>query len=192
VRIPEIEEGTIKRVLDAGAEGILVPMVRSADDVRRAVRFAKYPPAGVRGIAVERASAWGMNLKEYLEKANRETLVLPILENVDAADRFDEILEVPGVDGFFFGPFDFAASMGQLGVWNHPEVWDRIESMRKKAQARGVPLGIVGANPEEGRRRIQEGYRMIAIGIDALCMIRSLTDMMTALGRPIPKGGWGG
>jgi len=192
VRIPEIEEGSIKRILDAGAEGILVPMVRSAEDVRRAVKFAKYPPAGIRGIAVERATNWGLNLKDYLERANRETVVIPIIENVEASDDFDAIVDVPGVSALFFGPFDFAASMGQLGVWNHPEVWSRIESMRKKAHIKGMPLGIMGASADEAKRRVQEGYRMIAIGIDSLLMIRSLTDMMTALGRPLPKGGWSG
>lgn len=190
VRIPEIEEGTIKRVLDLGAEGILVPMVRSADDVRRAVRFAKYPPAGVRGISVERATQWGLDLKDYLDRANRDTVVIPIIENTDAADDFEAILEVPGVDAIFFGPFDFAASMGQLGVWDAPEVRARIDALRKRAQARGKPVGIIAANAEEARRRIGEGYRLIGVGIDALLMIRSLKEILTALGRPVPKGGW--
>ncbi len=190
VRIPEIEQGTIKRVLDLGAEGILVPMVRSAEDVRTAVRFAKYPPAGVRGISVERATQWGLGLKDYLERANRETLVIPIIENTEAADAFDAILEVPGVDALFFGPFDFAASMGRLGVWDDPEVLRRIETLRKKAQARGMPVGIVATSPEDARRRAGEGYRLIGLGFDALLMIRSLKEMLAALGRPVPKGGW--
>src|SRR6185503_4925622 len=192
VRVPEIEEGTFKRVLDMGAEGILVPMVRSAEDVRRAVRFAKYPPEGIRGIAVERATQWGLGLNDYVQKANRETLVIPIIENVQAADDFDAILDVPGIDALFFGPFDFAASMGHLGVWNHPEVWSRIESMRKKAQKKGMPLGIVAPGAADARKRVDEGYRMIAIGFDAVFLTRSIMEMMTALGRPVPERGWNG
>lgn len=188
VRIPEIEEGTFKRVLDLGAEGILVPMIRSAEEVKRAVRFAKYPPEGIRGIAVERASQWGLGLQDYLAKANRETLVIPMVENVQAADDFDAILDVPGVDAIFFGPFDFAASMGKLGAWNHPEVWSRIETMRKKAQVRGVPLGIVAPNAADARRRIDEGYRMIAVGFDAIFLTRAIGEMLKALGRPAPGG----
>ena len=190
VRVPEIEEGTFKRVLDMGAEGILVPMVRSAEDVRRAVRFAKYPPEGIRGIAVERATQWGLGLHDYVRRANRETLVIPIIENVQAADDFDAILDVPGIDALFFGPFDFAASMGHLGVWNHPEVWSRIESMRKKAQKKGMPLGIVAPGAADARKRVDEGYRMIAIGFDAVFLTRSIMEMLTALGRPVPERGW--
>jgi 2-keto-3-deoxy-L-rhamnonate aldolase RhmA len=191
VRVPEIEEGTFKRVLDLGAEGLLVPMVRSAEEVRRAVRFAKYPPEGIRGIAVERATQWGLDLAGYLAKANRETLVIPIIENIQAADDFDAILDVPGVDAIFFGPFDFAASMGRLGEWNHPEVWTRIEAMRKKAQARGMPLGIAAPGIADARRRIDEGFRMIAVGFDAVFLTRAISDVLKALGRPAP-GGFGG
>lgn len=192
VRVPEIEEGAFKRVLDVGAEGILIPMVRSAEDVKRAVRFAKYPPEGIRGIAVERATQWGLGLQAYLEKANRETLVIPIIENVQAAEQFDAILDVPGVDALFFGPFDLAASMGHLGAWSHPEVWSRIDMMRKRAQSKGMPLGIVAPTAAEARRRVDEGYRMIAVGFDAVLLIRSITEMLAALGRPLPEGGWNG
>lgn len=190
VRVPEIEEGTFKRVLDVGAEGILIPMVRSAEDVRRAVRFAKFPPEGIRGIAVERAAQWGLGLQEYLGKANRETLVIPIIENVEAADDFDAILDVPGVDALFFGPFDFAASMGHLGVWNHPDVGKRIDSMRTRALAKGMPVGIAAPGAAEARRRVDEGFRMIAVGFDAVFLTRGITEMLTALGRPAPKAGF--
>jgi len=125
VRIPEISGGFIKRVLDLGAEGILVPQVTSAQDVTAAVGFAKYPPWGMRGVCADRATQWGANLKAYTECANDEILVLPIIETVAAADAIEDILAVTGVDAMIFGPADFSASMGHLGQWEGPGVAKR-------------------------------------------------------------------
>lgn len=190
VRIQEIEEGLIKRVLDIGAEGILIPQVRSADDVERAVRFAKYPPRGIRGIGAERATRWGPGIPAYTRGADRNLLVIPIIENVDAERSIDEILEVPGVDVLFFGPADFAASIGKLGDWGGPEVMARILSIQKKATAKRKPCGILSLNPVEARQRKRQGFRMLGIGIDTLLMIKSAQEMMAALGRPVPKSAW--
>jgi 2-dehydro-3-deoxyglucarate aldolase len=192
VRIQEIEQGLIKRVLDLGAEGILVPQVRNAGDVAQAVRFAKYPPQGVRGIGAERATRWGQDIPARVRRANRETLVIPIIECVEAADDFEDILDVPGVDALFFGPHDFAASAGHPGVWNHPDVIDRILKLKKRADARGIPCGILSFGKDEGRLRKRQGFRMLAIGIDTVLMIRAAEAMMTALGRPVPPSVWNG
>src|SRR5262245_44773510 len=86
VRIQEVEQGLIKRVLDTGAAGIVVPQVYSPDEVRRAVHFAKYPPVGIRGVGGERATAWGMDLREYTQIANEETMVIPLMETVQAGE----------------------------------------------------------------------------------------------------------
>lgn len=188
VRIQEIEQGLIKRVLDIGAEGILVPMVRSAEDVERAVKFAKYPPVGVRGIGAERATHWGMRIPSYTRGANRNTIVVPIIETVEAAKCFDEILEVPGVDAIFFGPYDFAASAGQLGVWSAPTVMPQILAMEKRARAAGIPCGILTANENEARLRRRQGFRMLAIAFDTMLVIRGVRRMMAALGQPLSSG----
>jgi len=190
VRVQEIEQGLIKRVLDLGAEGILVPQVRSAAEVAQAVRFAKYPPAGVRGIGAERATKWGMGIPSRARTANRETLVIPIVECVEAADDFEAILAVPGVDAVFFGPHDFAASAGHPGVWSHPDVLRRILAMRKTAAKAGMPCGILAFDEKEGRLRKSQGFRMISVGIDTVLMIRTLQRMMAALGRPVPPSVW--
>jgi 2-keto-3-deoxy-L-rhamnonate aldolase RhmA len=190
VRVQEIEQGTIKRVLDLGAEGIVVPMVRNAAEVAQAVRFAKYPPQGVRGIGAERATKWGKGIAAYTRDANRQTLVVPIIECAEAADHFESILAVRGVDAFFFGPADLAASMGHLGQWGHPEVMKSILRMRKQAASRGIPSGILAMSPREAMLRVRQGFRMIALGIDALLMIRSLEEMLSALRRPVPPSAW--
>jgi len=190
VRVQEVEQGLIKRVLDVGAAGILVPQVQGAEEVARAVRFAKYPPDGIRGIGAERATKWGMGIPSRVRTANRRTLVIPIVECVEASDDFPAILDVRGVDAVFFGPHDLAASMGHPGIWNHPQVWKRILSMRKAAEERRIPCGILAFGAQEARLRERQGFRMIALGIDSVLMIHALGQTLSALGRPVPRAAW--
>ena len=190
VRIQEIEEGLIKRVLDIGAQGLIIPQVRSAADVARAVRFAKYPPMGVRGIGAERATRWALGIEGSVPSANQNTLIIPLIENVEAVADIEAILEVPGIDALFFGPHDLSASAGHPGAWDHPEVARDILRIRALAEARGLPGGILAAGPEEGRRRLEQGFNMLAVGIDTILLVRSAQAMMEALGRPVPGEAW--
>src|SRR5688572_8970168 len=98
VRIAELNQGLIKRALDIGADGVVVPWIESADQLRQAVRFARYPLEGVRGIGAERATAWGQSLVEHTAEANEHMLLVPILETVRAADEVDRLCEVEGVE----------------------------------------------------------------------------------------------
>jgi 2-keto-3-deoxy-L-rhamnonate aldolase RhmA len=181
VRIQEIEQGLIKRVLDIGAEGILVPQVRDAEEVAQAVRFAKYPPKGVRGIGAERSTRWGSQLKPLVRAANRETLVIPLIENVEAERNMDSILEVPGVDAIFFGPADFSASAGYLGEWEGTGIAQRILAIHRKARARGIPTGVVATGAGDGKMRRRQGFQMIGIGLDAPLLMRAVREMIGAL-----------
>src|SRR5262245_33103135 len=122
VRIQEIEQGLIKRMLDIGAAGLLVPQITCASEVEQAVRFAKYPPQGIRGVGGERATHWGMQLADYTRVANDEVMVIPLIETVAAGESIDAILAVPGVDAIYFGPADYSASAGFLGQWEGPGV----------------------------------------------------------------------
>jgi 2-keto-3-deoxy-L-rhamnonate aldolase RhmA len=126
VRIPETTPGIIKRVLDLGAHGIIVPQVNSAEDVATAVRYAKYPPAGIRGVGGERATRWGLGLQSQTALADRETMVIPLIETVEGGRHLGPILDVPGVDAVFFGPVDYSASAGHLGLWEGPGVAETI------------------------------------------------------------------
>jgi len=181
VRIQEIEQGLIKRVLDIGAEGILVPQVRDAEEVAQAVRFAKYPPEGVRGIGAERSTRWGSRMKACVRAANWETMVIPLIENVDAERNIDAILEVPGIDAIFFGPADFSASAGFLGEWEGGDVAQRILAIHKKARARKMPTGVVAASAKDGQMRKRQGFQMIGIGLDAPLLMRAAREMIGAL-----------
>jgi len=182
VRIQEIEQGLIKRVLDIGAEGIIVPQVTGTADVEQAVRFAKYPPWGIRGVGGERATHWGLGLKSYTRSADRETLVIPLIETVAAARDIDNILAVAGVDAIFLGPADFSASSGFLGEWEGPGVAEQLLLIKDKARERGLACGVMATDVKNAVTRREQGFRMIGLGADTGLLIRALVEGMTALG----------
>jgi 2-keto-3-deoxy-L-rhamnonate aldolase RhmA len=181
VRIQEIEQGLIKRVLDIGAAGILVPQVTRAAEVEQAVRFAKYPPWGVRGVGGERATAWGTNLRAATQAGNRQTMVIPLMETVAAGEAIDAILDVRGVDAIFFGPADYSASAGHLGEWEGPGVAERLLAIKDKIRARRVPCGIMATDVTNALLRREQGFRMIGVGSDTGLLIRSSVEALKAL-----------
>jgi len=181
VRIQEIEQGLIKRVLDIGADGILVPQVCNAEEVATAVRFAKYPPQGVRGIGAERSTRWGSEFKSRTRAANRETMVIPLIETVDAERNIDAILKVPGVDALFFGPADFSASAGYLGEWEGGDVAQRILKLKDRIRAHGLPCGVISTSVKDGQMRKRQGFQMLGIGLDAGLLMRASREMIGAL-----------
>ena len=156
----------IKRVLDTGAQSILVPFVQTPEEARQAVAAAKYPPEGIRGAAGSaRASRYG-RVAGYLNKANAEICVLVQIETGEALAQIDEIATVEGVDGVFIGPNDLSASMGHLGNMGHPEVQAAIEHAVTRLKAVGKPAGILTSNHDEARRYIDWGYCFVAVGSD--------------------------
>jgi 2-keto-3-deoxy-L-rhamnonate aldolase RhmA len=181
VRIQEIEQGTIKRMLDLGAHGIIVPQVQSAAEVEQAVRFAKYPPWGVRGVGGERATHWGMGLKPQTQAADRETQIVPLVETVAAGDAIDDILDVRGVDAIFFGPADYSASAGYLGEWEGPGVAERLLALKDKIRARGFPCGVMATSVDDALKRRRQGFQMIGLGSDTGLLIRSSLEALKAL-----------
>lgn len=167
VRVPRIDQGIIKRVFDLGAGGIIVPQVNSAEEVAEAVRYSKYPPWGVRGVGGERATRWGMALKDYTASANDETLVIPLLETVSGGKALDDILAVRGVDAIWFGPADYSASAGFLGQWEGPGVAEQLLTFKNRVCARGLACGILGTDFADARMRREQGFQMIGLGSDA-------------------------
>jgi 2-keto-3-deoxy-L-rhamnonate aldolase RhmA len=182
VRIPGIDQGLIQKVLGLGAHGILVPRVRTAEEVELAVRFAKYPPRGSRGMGIERSTAWGKGMRRVSE-ANEETMVVPMIETVDSGRNIDAIMRVPGIDGFFFGPADYSASVGFPGEWEGPGVAEQLIEIENRIREQRYPSGIVVKSPEDRNLRIQQGFRIIGLGVDSTIFVNAVTDLVNLIGR---------
>jgi 2-keto-3-deoxy-L-rhamnonate aldolase RhmA len=181
VRVPETQVSTVKRVLDMGAHGVILPLVRTPEDVELGFRYGRYPPRGIRGVGGERAVTWGLGLAEYLSFADRETLIIPLIETRDAVDNIDAILDVPGVEAIFFGPADLSASQGYLGKWEGGEVAQQILSVREKAAARGIGAGVMSTDLEDSVRRRDQGFALIGLGSDAGLLIRTVNAALLEL-----------
>lgn len=190
VRVPEIERSAIKRALDIGAHGVLLPLVRGRGDVERGMRFGRYPPQGERGVGGERAVKWGLGLEEYVACANEEILVIPIIETREAAEEIDAILDVPGLEAIFFGPADLSASHGHLGAWEGPGVADLMLEIRAKAAARGIASGVMSRSREDAARRCEQGFRLVGLGSDTGLLIRALNEGLEGLRSPAEPKLW--
>jgi 2-dehydro-3-deoxyglucarate aldolase len=168
VRLTSNHPDQIKRVMDAGAHGIVVPMVNSADDAARAVAAVRYAPEGVRGVGLARAQGYGVSFKDYFEWQQKESVVIVQIEHRDALAHLDAILTVPGVDGFIIGPYDLSCSMGIPGQFDHPDLVAALEQILAAGQRLGVPSGLHIVEPDDLRlaQSIQQGYRFIAYSVD--------------------------
>ena len=183
VRLAELNVGLVKRALDIGADGVVIPFVETAEQLTRAVKYARYPTEGVRGIGAERATAWGQALAEHTAGANDHVFVVPILETVTAAANIAALSEVPGVDLFWFGPADYSASAGHRGQWEGPGVGEAVLRMAETLRAAGKHCGVVATSDENVRQRLDQGFRAIGLGMDAGLFIRSLRASLAGVGR---------
>ena len=162
-----------KRILDIGAQSLLVPYVQNAAEAASAVAATRYPPAGIRGVTASgRASRYG-RVKDYLKNAGSEICLIVQVETGDALDRLEAIGRVEGVDGVFIGPGDLAASLGHIGDPGHEEVQSAIKDAAKRLKAIGKPAGILTVNEDEARRYIDWGFAFVAVGIDLGLLTRS-------------------
>lgn len=180
-RVPAITPDAIKRCLDMGIDGVLLPLVGSAEEMEMGVQFAKYPPRGIRGIGGERGLRWGMRMDEYLATANEETLVIPLIETVSGVKAAREILSVNGVEALFFGPADLSASHGCLGEWESPGVAEEILSVRQMAEEMGIRSGIMAMDDADSHLRTKQGFKMIGLGSDFGLLIRSVKPVLKEL-----------
>lgn len=182
VRIAELQEGLIKRVLDLGADGVVIPHIETPEELTRALAFSKYPPEGSRGIGAERATAWGQCFAEHVRDANDAVLVVPIIESVLAGNNIKSLLEISGTDVFFFGPADYTASAGFAGQWEVAEVIEHMNKAIKSVLEAGKHCGVVTTGIEDLQKRHQQGFRMLAYGLDAGLLIKSIRQVSAALG----------
>jgi len=166
VRVPWNEPVLVKRVLDIGARSLLFPFVQSAEEARRAVAATRYPPNGIRGVAgTTRANRYG-RVKDYAKHAADELCVLVQVETQQALGEIEAIAAVDGVDGLFIGPADLSASMGHLGNWQRPEIWQAIISGGERIREAGKAPGFLSAREDECRAVLAAGFQFVAVGSD--------------------------
>jgi 2-keto-3-deoxy-L-rhamnonate aldolase RhmA len=163
-RAPWNDVVAIKRILDTGVMGVLVPYVNTRDEAEAAVAACKYPPQGVRGVAGSpRAAGYTANTMPYLTSANSETIVMVAVETLEAVENLDGILSVEGLDGIFIGPMDLASSMGHLGNPAHPEARKQIAIIEEKVLASDKFLGTVATSPDKARSCFEKGYQWLIL-----------------------------
>jgi 2-keto-3-deoxy-L-rhamnonate aldolase RhmA/quercetin dioxygenase-like cupin family protein len=183
VRLAELNQGLIKRALDIGADGVMIPWMETAEQLREAVALAHYPPAGRRGIGAERATCWGQCFPEHVAEADENVLVLPIIESVTGGRNIDSLLDVPGVDIFQFGPADYSSTAGYPGQWEGPGVAEAILAARAKIAARGKFSGVMATDNDNLAMRKNQGFRFLGIGMDGALLIRSLRASLASVSR---------
>ncbi len=168
VRLTSNNSDQIKRVMDSGSEGIIVPMVNSVQDARSAVHSAYYPPIGNRGFGLSRAHSYGIDFEEYLEWQTKNTTIIVQIEHIDAVDNFEEILQEDGVNGFIVGPYDLSGSLGIPGQFDHPKMMEAMSQINEVAKRNLKPGGIhiVEPNPHDLSRCIEDGNKFIAYSLD--------------------------
>jgi len=169
-RVRENDTLAIRQVLDAGAEGVIVPMVDTAEEARRAVAAAKYPPEGVRGFSFSRMNNWGVDFDEYARTANDRVAVVVMVETKQAVQNVDVILGVQGVDGIVLGPYDLSGSYGMPGRTDDPVVRGACERVAEACARAGKSAGIhvVLPDPEAIRRAVAGGFTFVAVGMDTV------------------------
>lgn len=168
VRLTSNDPNQIKRVMDAGAHGIVVPMVNTPAEAAQAVAATRYAPKGTRGVGLARAQGYGVDFQDYLNWQSDGPVVIVQIEHKDAVDRLEEILAVPGVDGFIIGPYDLSCSMGIPGQFEQPEFISAMTHIRETGKRLGCPAGLHIVEPDLQRleQTIREGYTFIAYSVD--------------------------
>jgi 2-dehydro-3-deoxyglucarate aldolase/4-hydroxy-2-oxoheptanedioate aldolase len=179
VRVQWNDPAVIKRVLDLGVYGVMVPWIGGRADAEAAVRATRYPPAGMRGIAGSpRAGGYGRHAAEYWRRANDEMLVVIQIETPGAVEEADAIAQVPGVDVLFIGPADLSAALGHLGNPAHPDVQAAIARVEAAARRHGVALGTITRNWEQARTLYGQGYTFLTLCSDTTLLVQGAQGLL--------------
>jgi 2-dehydro-3-deoxyglucarate aldolase len=170
-RIAHGQPKDCKQALDAGAGGIIVPMIESAEQLVAVRDACRWPPAGMRGVGFSRANLFGKYFEDYREEAQAPLLVA-MIEHHRAVAELEGILAVDGLDAILIGPYDLSASMGLTAQFDHPDFCTTMEKIRTLAAAKDIPAGVhvVAPSPEQVQQRLNEGYRFLAYSIDAVML----------------------
>src|SRR3989339_444547 len=170
VRVGENNPVLIKRVMDTGAHGVIVPMVNTKNDAVKAVNAVKYPPVGTRGVGLARAQGYGFEFEKYKNWINKESIVIVQIEHIEAINNLENILSVEGVDGSIIGPYDLSGSLGKPGNFEDSKVKEAIAHYKEVCFKMKKTMGfhVVQPSVEKSLQYKNAGYTFIAIGLDTL------------------------
>ncbi|OEF04574.1 HpcH/HpaI aldolase family protein [Vibrio genomosp. F10] len=168
VRVSKNEEVIIKRVLDMGADGLVVPMVKSRIDALRAIDYAKYPPIGKRGVGLFRAQKYGLGFEGYKKWVEDELVIIAQIEHYEAVNNIEEIVDTDGIDGVIIGPYDLSGSLGYPGEYHREDVKEGIAKVLSVCKEKSIPSGfhVIESDPEKLLERVNEGCTFLAYSLD--------------------------
>lgn len=181
-RVPALDAVWIKKSLDFGAAGVIVPNIDTPAQAAQAVALCKFTPEGIRGACPGvRANRYGAGGSEYYAEANRRTAVIPLVESSEGAANFEKILRTPGITAVFLGPVDLSVAMGLKGNVNAPEVRSALLTMVEQANRAGIPVGALGLDPAFVRELFSRGLNFLAYGIDTILMYQKCCEIQQAV-----------
>jgi 4-hydroxy-2-oxoheptanedioate aldolase len=181
VRVPWLEPGILMKTLDAGAYGVICPMVNTADDAAKLVAWTHYAPQGTRSFGPVRATLYGG--ADYPTEANRTIIAFAMIETAQALDNLDAILAVEGLDAIYIGPSDLSLALGCKPVFDdvEPRVAQAIDHIVARAKAHGVVAGIHNGRADVARARVAKGFRFVTLGSDARILAAGSQDLLAAM-----------
>lgn len=183
VRVYKNEEVVIKRALDSGADGIIVPMICSGVEAKQAVEYAKYPPVGKRGVGLNRAQRYGFGFDDYKKWVDESLVVIAQIEHIDGVNNIQEIIDTVGIDGVFVGPYDLSASLGIPGKYNEPVVIEALKKFEETCLASDISMGYHVVEPDITlvKDKQKAGYNFIAFSTDFLFMGKKAATELSSL-----------
>lgn len=183
VRLHGVDYALVKRFMDAGARGVIAPLVRTREEATLLVEAVKYPPEGNRGVGFCRANRYGMDLKGEFARANDASVVAVQIEHIDAVDNIEAILGVPGIDVAFIGPYDLSASMGLTAEFDHPDFLAAKSRVLAACARAGVAAGlhVVAPDPRQVADAVDAGYRLIAYSLDITILSTHLEAVVPSI-----------
>ncbi len=179
VRVPGNDKTHLKRVLDIGVDGVLVPRIETADEARSLVDAVTYPPKGDRGIASGRASDYGSDFQEYVENASESFVTIPQIETKRGVENANEIASIDGIDALFVGPADLSGSLGVFAQWDSDTLNQHIEKAVKAAKENEIPVGSLVIQPGDIEKRISQDFDFLAVGKDTATLAAGTRDLIS-------------
>ena len=183
VRVGENNPNLIKRVMDAGAHGVIVPNINSAEEAQRAVDSVKYPPYGKRGVGLYRAQGYGRGFEDYKRWLAKESVVIIQIEHIDAVRDIDNIFTVEGIDAFVIGPYDLSGSMGKPGQFHDKDVETAIAKVLKAGERHKIPAGFhcVAFDTQQVIIRRKQGFKFLGFSLDSIILGQAATQALKTI-----------